>query len=239
MWYRRVIGGDRCPIVDTWWQTETGAIMISPLPGVTATKPGSAMRPLPGISADVVDDAGPSRCPTARAASWCSTEPWPSMLRGDLGRPASATARRTGRGSPGIYFAGDGAKKDDDGDLWLLGRVDDVMNVSGPPHLDHRGRVGAGLAPVRSPRPPSSAPNDATTGQAIVAFVIPRGGAAGGDRRARRGAAQPRRQGDRPDRQAARDVRRARAARRPGRARSCGGCCATSPSTATSATPPR
>jgi acetyl-CoA synthetase len=129
MWYRLNIGGDRCPIVDTWWQTETGAIMISPLPGVTATKPGSAMVPLPGVSAEVVDDAAQA-VPNGGGGYLVLTEPWPSMLRtiwGDDERYKDTYWSRY----ENLYFAGDGAKKDEDGDIWLLGRVDDVMNVSG------------------------------------------------------------------------------------------------------------
>ncbi|MDQ3481200.1 MAG: acetate--CoA ligase, partial [Actinomycetota bacterium] len=129
MWYRKEIGGDRCPVVDTWWQTETGMIMISPLPGVTAGKPGSAMKAIPGISAAVVNDAGE---PVERGSGGylVLTEPWPAMLRtlwGDDERYKETYWSRF----PGRYFAGDGAKLDEDGDVWLLGRVDDVMNVSG------------------------------------------------------------------------------------------------------------
>ena len=128
MWYREVIGGGRCPVVDTWWQTETGGIMISPLPGATTTKPGSATFPLPGISAEVVDEAGN---PVARGGGYLTlTRPWPGMLRGIWGDPQRYEDTYWSR-FPGRYFAGDGAKIDDDGYLWLLGRVDDVMNVSG------------------------------------------------------------------------------------------------------------
>ena len=131
IWYRRVIGGDRCPVVDTWWQTETGAIMISPLPGVTATKPGSATTALPGVGADVVDNDGVP-VPNGGGGLLVLTEPWPSMLRGIWGDPERYRETYWSRfAEQGFYFAGDGAKKDDDGDLWLLGRVDDVMNVSG------------------------------------------------------------------------------------------------------------
>ena len=131
MWYRENIGGNNCPIVDTWWQTETGAIMISPLPGVTATKPGSAMAALPGIGADVVDNDG-KPVPNGGGGFLVLTEPWPSMTRGIWGDPERFKETYWSRfAEQGYYFAGDGAKKDDDGDLWLLGRVDDVMNVSG------------------------------------------------------------------------------------------------------------
>ncbi|MNW53191.1 Acetyl-coenzyme A synthetase [compost metagenome] len=172
MWYRRVIGGDKAPIVDTWWQTETGAIMISPLPGVTATKPGSAQVPLPGIVADVVDDnARP--VPDGGGGYLVLSEPWPSMLRGiwgDLERFKDTYWSRF----PGIYFAGDGAKKDEDGDIWLLGRVDDVMNVSG--HRLSTTEIESAL--VSNPLVAEAAVVGATdelTGQAVVAFVILRG----------------------------------------------------------------
>jgi len=173
MWYRRVIGGDRCPIVDTWWQTETGAIMISPLPGVTATKPGSAMRALPGIGADVVDDHG-HPVPDGGGGYLVLSEPWPSMLRGIWGDEQRYKDTYWSR-YEGYYFAGDGAKKDEDGDLWLLGRVDDVMNVSG--HRISTTEVESAL--VSHPAVAEAAvvgATDETTGQGIVAFVIPRGG---------------------------------------------------------------
>jgi acetyl-CoA synthetase len=172
MWYREHIGGDRCPIVDTWWQTETGAIMISPLPGVTATKPGSAMRPLPGIGADVVDDHA-KPVPDGNGGYLVLTEPWPSMLRGIWGDPQRYKDTYWSR-YDGMYFAGDGAKKDDDGDLWLLGRVDDVMNVSG--HRISTTEVESAL--VSHPAVAEAAvvgASDETTGQGIVAFVIVRG----------------------------------------------------------------
>ncbi len=130
IWYRRVIGRDRVPVIDTWWQTETGAIMISPLPGVTSTKPGSATRPLPGIGADVVDNAGVP-VPNGSGGLLVLTEPWPAMLRGIWGDEERYRSTYWARfAEQGFYFAGDGAKKDDDGDLWLLGRVDDVMLIS-------------------------------------------------------------------------------------------------------------
>ncbi|MFG2038966.1 acetate--CoA ligase [Dactylosporangium sp. NPDC048998] len=173
MWYRKHIGGDRCPIVDTWWQTETGAIMISPLPGVTATKPGSAMRPLPGITADVVDDQAGS-VPNGGGGYLVLREPWPSMLRTIWGDDQRFKETYWSR-FDGMYFAGDGAKKDDDGDLWLLGRVDDVMLVSG--HNISTTEVESAL--VSHPKVAEAAvvgATDPTTGQAIVAFTIPRGG---------------------------------------------------------------
>jgi acetyl-CoA synthetase len=174
MWYREHIGGNRCPIVDTWWQTETGGIMISPLPGVTATKPGSAMRPLPGMCADVVDDTGGS-VPNGGGGFLVLTDPWPGMLRtiwGDDERFVDTYWSRF----PGRYFPGDGAKRDEDGDLWLLGRVDDVMLISG--HNISTTEVESAL--VSHPKVAESAvvgATDPTTGQAIVAFVILRGDA--------------------------------------------------------------
>jgi acetyl-CoA synthetase len=173
VWYRRVIGGDRCPVVDTWWQTETGAVMISPLPGVTSTKPGAAMRPLPGISAEVVDNAGNAVGPGG-GGYLTLTEPWPSMLRGVWGDDARYRETYWSR-FPGRYFAGDGAKLDGDGDLWLLGRVDDVMNVSG--HRISTTEVEHAL--VGHPSVAEAAvvgATDATTGQGIVAFVTVKGG---------------------------------------------------------------
>ncbi len=178
MWYRSVIGGDRCPIVDTWWQTETGAMMISPLPGVTACKPGSAMRALPGIGAAVVDDNG---VPVGNGGGGylVLTEPWPSMLRGIWGDNQRYVDTYWSRW-PQYYFAGDGAKLDDDGAIWLLGRVDDVMNVSG--HRISTTEVESAL--VSHPKVAEAAvvgATDDTTGQGIVAFVILRAGVDDGD----------------------------------------------------------
>ncbi|WP_433373322.1 acetate--CoA ligase [Actinoplanes sp. CA-142083] len=180
IWYRKNIGRDRTPVVDTWWQTETGSIMISPLPGVTAAKPGSAMTPLPGITADVVDDQAQS-VPNGGGGFLVLRDPWPSMLRtiwGDDKRFIDTYWSRfgagAGQGDDWIYFAGDGAKKDDDGSIWLLGRVDDVMLISG--HNISTTEVESAL--VSHPAVAESAvvgATDPTTGQAIVAFVIPRG----------------------------------------------------------------
>ena len=173
MWYRDVIGDDEGPIVDTWWQTETGAIMISPLPGVTATKPGSAMRPLPGIGAAVVDDEG-RPVELGHGGYLVLTEPWPSMLRGIWGDNERYVDTYWSRW-PQYYFAGDGAKIDFDGALWLLGRVDDVMNVSG--HRISTTEVESAL--VSHPTVAEAAvvgAADDVTGQGIVAFVILRGG---------------------------------------------------------------
>jgi acetyl-CoA synthetase len=173
MWYQEHIGGGRCPIVDTWWQTETGGIMISPLPGLTTTKPGSATFPLPGVSAEVIDDDGNR---VERGGGYLTlTEPWPGMLRGIWGDPERYRDTYWSR-FEGRYFAGDGAKLDADGYLWLLGRVDDVMNVSG--HRISTTEVESAL--VSHPAVAEAAvvgANDATTGQAIMAYVTVRGGA--------------------------------------------------------------
>jgi acetyl-CoA synthetase len=172
MWYREHIGGGNCPVVDTWWQTETGGIMISPLPGATTTKPGSATFPLPGIGAEVVDDAGRH---VAHGGGYLTlTQPWPGMLRGIWGDPQRYFDTYWSR-FEGRYFAGDGCKLDDDGYLWLLGRVDDVMNVSG--HRISTTEVESAL--VSHPAVAEAAvvgALDATTGQAIIAYVTLRGG---------------------------------------------------------------
>jgi acetyl-CoA synthetase len=172
IWYRTHIGGDRCPIVDTWWQTETGGILITPLPGVTATKPGAAMTPFPGVAADVIDNEGRS-VGNGEGGYLVLTEPWPGMLRGIYGDDERYKETYWSR-FPGRYFAGDGAKRDQDGDLWLLGRVDDVMNISG--HRISTTEVEHAL--VGHPAVAEAAvvgANDATTGQAIVAFVTVKG----------------------------------------------------------------
>jgi acetyl-CoA synthetase len=182
MWYRTHIGGDRCPIVDTWWQTETGGIMISPLPGVTATKPGAAMRPLPGIVADVVDHDG-KPVANGQGGLLVVKEPWPGMLRGIWGDEERYRETYWSR-FPGMYLAGDQAKKDEDGDIWVLGRSDDVMNVSG--HRISTTEVEHAL--VDHPSVAEAAvvgATDSTTGQAVVAFVTVKGAAddpAQGDR---------------------------------------------------------
>ena len=176
-WYRDAFGGNRTPVVDTWWQTETGAIMISPLPGVTEAKPGSAMKPLPGISAKIVDEEGHELVPGADEPEHVTgylvlDQPWPSMLRGIWGDPERYKETYWSRyAEKGWYFAGDGARIDSDGSIWLLGRIDDVMNVSG-----HRisttevesalvGHSGVAEAAVVGA-------SDETTGQGICAFVI-------------------------------------------------------------------
>jgi acetyl-CoA synthetase len=180
MWYRTTIGHERCPIVDTWWQTETGGIMISPLPGVTATKPGSAMTPLPGISAIIVNDEG-HPVGNGEGGYLVIDKPWPAMLRtifGDDDRYQDTYWSRFA--DQGYYFAGDGAKYDTDGALWLLGRVDDVMNISG--HRISTTEVESAL--VSHPSVAEAAvvgANDEMTGQGIVAFVILRGNAENAD----------------------------------------------------------
>ena len=211
VWYHEHIGGERCPIVDTWWQTETGMIMITPLPGITTTKPGSATKPFPGVDAAIYNEAGEEVGPGRRRVP----------------RPAQAVAGDAARALPGarairrdvlvkyddVYFAGDGARVDEDGDFWLLGRVDDVMNVSGhristieveSALVDHQEVAEAAVA----------ARNDAATGQAIVAFVTLKGGIEPSRREARR-AAQPCREEDRADRQAGEHRLHARAAEDP------------------------
>jgi acetyl-CoA synthetase len=175
MWYRDVIGGNRCPIVDTWWQTETGGIMISPLPGVTATKPGSAMTAIPGISAVVVDDNGKAVA-KGHGGYLILDKPWPGMLRGIWGEDERYKETYWSR-FDGIYFAGDGAKLDKDGAIWLLGRVDDVMNVSG--HRISTTEVESALVSHEAVAEAAVVgAQDAMTGQGIVAFVILRGGIA-------------------------------------------------------------
>jgi acetyl-CoA synthetase len=173
MWYREVIGGNRCPIVDTWWQTETGAIMISPLPGVTSTKPGSAMSAIPGISTQVVDDNGVA-VPNGHGGYLILDKPWPSMLRGVWGEDQRYRENYWSR-FDGIYFAGDGAKLDNDGAIWLLGRVDDVMNVSG--HRISTTEVESALVSHEAVAEAAVVgAADEMTGQGIVAFVILRTG---------------------------------------------------------------
>jgi len=172
MWYHENIGLGNCPIVDTWWQTETGGIMISPLPGATTTKPGSATFPLPGIGAELLDDEG--KIVTHGGGYLTLTQPWPGMLRGIWKDPERYQDAYWSR-FDGRYFAGDGAKLDDDGYLWLLGRVDDVMNISG--HRISTTEVESAL--VSHPSVAEAAvvgANDATTGQAIIAYVTLVGG---------------------------------------------------------------
>ncbi len=240
-WYREVIGANKTPIVDTWWQTETGAIVISPLPGVTAAKPGSAMTPLPGISAKIVDDEGNQLVPGADEAEHVTgylvlDKPWPAMLRGIWGDPQRFKDTYWSRFSEqGWYFAGDGARYDAHGNIWVLGRIDDVTNISG-----HRistaevesalvGHSGVAEAAVVGA-------SDDTTGQAICAFVILKASAHGGadtmieELRAQVATeispiAKPR------------EIHVVPSCPRPAAARSCAACCAMWPRAANSATP--
>jgi acetyl-CoA synthetase len=176
MWYHRHIGGERCPIVDTWWQTETGSIMITPLPGVTTTKPGSATFPFPGVDADVVDADGKSR-PLGAGGYLVLKKPWPAMLRGIYGDPERYKATYWSR-FPGMYFPGDGCKRDEEGYYWLLGRVDDVMNVAG--HRLSTTEIESAL--VSHPSVAEAAvvgQPDSLTGEAVFAFVILKAGTDG------------------------------------------------------------
>jgi acetyl-CoA synthetase len=172
MWYHKHIGSEQCPIVDTWWQTETGGHMITPMPGVTTTKPGSATHAIPGVVVEVVDDKGNR---VEKGGGYLTiTEPWPAMLRGIWGDPDRYKETYWSE-YPGRYFAGDGAKIDDDGYLWLLGRVDDVMNVSG--HRISTTEVESALVDHSSVAEAAVVgATDDTTGQAIVGYCILRGG---------------------------------------------------------------
>jgi acetyl-CoA synthetase len=175
VWYRKHIGADHTPVVDTWWQTETGAIMISPLPGVTDLEPGSAQKPIPGISAEILDDEGQPLHDPETVGYLVLTKPWPAMLRGIWGDPDRYKETYWSRFGDKSYFAGDGAKYDENGNIWLLGRVDDVMNVSG--HRLSTAEIESAL--VSHPSVAEAAvvgATDDTTGQAVVAFVILRGG---------------------------------------------------------------
>jgi acetyl-CoA synthetase len=178
IWYNQNIGHERCPIVDTWWQTETGMIMITPLPGITTTKPGSATMPFPGIEADILDENGNS-VPANTGGNLVIKRPWPAMSRTIWG-DADRFVRTYWERYPGVYLTGDGARRDDDGYYWLLGRVDDVLNVSG-----HRiGTMEVESALVSHPAVAEAAvigASDPITGQAIVAFVTPRSGHAPND----------------------------------------------------------
>ena len=197
IWYRDEHRRRPLPVVDTWWQTETGAQMISPLPGVTAGKPGSAHDGrCPASRAEVVDDEG-KPVPNGSGGYLVLTEPWPPCCA-----RSGATTQRYKETYwsrfAGMYFAGDGAKKDEDGDIWLLGRVDDVMNVSGHRHLDHRGRVGARLAPEGRRGRRGRRDRRRRPARRVVAFVILRGdagqdGECGGDGRASCASTSPRR----------------------------------------------
>jgi acetyl-CoA synthetase len=179
MWYRKVIGGDRCPIVDTWWQTETGGIMISPVPGAIATKPGSATRPLPGIAADIVTREGK---PVAanQGGFLVVKRPWPGMLRTifrDPDRYKSAYFSQI----DGMYFTGDGARRDEDGYFWIMGRVDDVINVSG--HRLSTMEIESALVSHEAVAEAACVGKpDAMKGQGVMAFVTLEGGRKGDDK---------------------------------------------------------
>jgi acetyl-CoA synthetase len=173
IWYHENIGGGRIPIVDTWWQTETGHQLITPLPGITSTKPGSATRAFPGIGVDVINDAGES-VPNGQAGYLVLTRPWPGMLRTIYGDPERYVEQYWSQ-YPGLYFTGDGAKRDNDGYLWLLGRVDDVMNVAG--HRLSTMEIESAL--VDHPAVAEAAvigKDDPIKGQAVAAFVILKSG---------------------------------------------------------------
>jgi acetyl-CoA synthetase len=182
VWYREHIGGNRAPVVDTWWQTETGMILITPLPGVTTLKPGSATKPFPGLEAAVYNDKGEDVRPGEGGGYLVLKRPWPAMLRGlykDPDRYQDVYWTRF----PGVYFAGDGAKQDEDGDFWLMGRVDDVMNVSA--HRISTIEVESALVDHPEVAEAAVAPKpDEMTGQAIVAYVTLKGGAEGSKEKA-------------------------------------------------------
>jgi acetyl-CoA synthetase len=174
VWYYRFIGSERCPVVDTWWQTETGAIMITPLPGITTLKPGSATRPFPGVSAEILTESG-ARVDVG-GGLLVLTRPWPSMLRGIYGDPDRYVRQYWNKWGHAIYVTGDGAKRDADGNFWLLGRVDDVINVAG-----HRiGTMEVESALVDHPSVAEAAVVGRAhdiKGQAIAAFVTLKEGA--------------------------------------------------------------
>jgi acetyl-CoA synthetase len=178
MWYREHIGSGKTPVVDTWWQTETGMIMITPLPGITTLKPGSATKPFPGVDAAVFDEQGNEVGPGG-GGYLVLRRPWPAMLRG-IYKDHDRYVETYWSKYPGVYFAGDGARIDEDGDFWLLGRVDDVMNVSG--HRISTIEVESALVDHSSVAEAAVCGRaDATTGQAIVAFVTLKGGEEGSE----------------------------------------------------------
>ncbi len=173
VWYYAIIGGERCPIVDTWWQTETGAIMISPLPGITPMKPGSATRPLPGVSAGLFDEDGHEI--TEGSGLLVLTQPWPSMLRTLFNDPDRYVETYFSRFGPRVYFVGDGARRDGDGYFWITGRIDDVINVSG--HRLSTAEIESALVAHASVAEAAViAVPDEATGQAVVAYVTVVGG---------------------------------------------------------------
>jgi acetyl-CoA synthetase len=176
LWYHAVIGGERCPVVDTWWQTETGSIMISPLPGLTATKPGSATRPLPGVSAALFDEGGHEV--EQGSGFLVLTQPWPSMLRTLYNDPDRYVQTYFAQFGPRVYFVGDGARRDEDGYFWITGRIDDVINVSG--HRLSTAEIESALVahPVVA-EAAVIATSDELTGQSVVAYVTLRAGTPG------------------------------------------------------------
>ena len=178
-WYWRHIGGERCPVVDTWWQTETGMILITPLPGITALKPGSATRPFPGVQADILDESGKSVTANA-GGSLVIRRPWPAMFRTIYGDPDRYVAQYFSRFGPDVYLTGDGAKRDSDGYFWLLGRIDDVMNVAG--HRLSTYEIESALVdhPTVAEAAVVSRP-DPDVGEAIVAYVTLRSGVEGNE----------------------------------------------------------
>jgi acetyl-CoA synthetase len=180
MWYWQHVGGGRCPIVDTWWQTETGMILITPLPGITKLKPGSATRPFPGIAADILDDEGNS-VPAGAGGSLVMTRPWPAMFRTIYGDPDRYVEQYFSKFGPKVYLAGDGAKRDEDGYFWLLGRIDDVMNVAG--HRLSTYEIESALVDHKAVAESAvvSRPDEAV-GEAIVAYVTLKGGVRGDER---------------------------------------------------------
>ena len=173
MWYRETIGAGRCPVVDTWWQTETGSIMIAPIPGVTPTKPGSCTQPLPGIDVAIVDEGGAAVTDPGKGGLLVIRKPWPAMLRTLWGSDARYESTYWQRFGPQTYVAGDGAHRDEDGYVWILGRIDDVLNVSG-----HRlGTMEIESVLVAHPTVAEAAVvggTDAIKGESVIAFVVPR-----------------------------------------------------------------
>ena len=219
-----MIGGGRCPIVDTWWQTETGHIMITPLPGITATKPGSATHAVPRRQAAIYDSNGNEV--EEGGGFLVLTRPWPGMFRTLYKEPERYVETYWSRYGPDMYLVGDAARRDADGYFWVVGRTDDVINVAGPPALDDGGRVGARL--TRRVAEAAVVPEtDETTGQAIVAFVTMEGG---GDPRT---GFEPELREHVGERSASSRARSASSGPttcpRPAPARSCAACCATSP----------
>ena len=233
LWYHRVIGGERCPIVDTWWQTETGAIMITPLPGITATKPGSATRRSRGSRPQVVDESEGEPVDEGQGLLVLK-RPWPSMLRSlykEDDRFVETYFSRFGRER---YLVGDAARRDEDGYFWVIGRIDDVVNVSGH-RLSTAEVESAIVAHEKVAEAAVIGQSDEDTGQAICAFVTLRGEHRG-QRRAGRGASAPRSPSGSASSPGRSGSSGPTTCRRPAPARSCAGCCATSPRAARWAT---